>query len=35
MDLREEGWGTVWIYQARDRDNWRAVVYTVRDFRVP
>jgi hypothetical protein len=30
MDLREIGWeGVDWIHLAQDRDQWRAVVYTV------
>jgi hypothetical protein len=29
MDLRSVGWGgAVWIYLARDRDRWRALVNT-------
>jgi hypothetical protein len=36
MDLRERGWGGMdWIDLAWDRDQWRAVVYTVMNFRVP
>jgi len=34
MDLRETGWEVVdWIHLAQDRDQWRAVVDTVMDFR--
>jgi hypothetical protein len=36
MDLREVGWGgTDWIDLAKDRDRWRALVYTVINLRVP
>jgi hypothetical protein len=36
MDLREIGWGgTVWTELAQDRDQWRALVNTVMDLRVP
>jgi hypothetical protein len=36
MDLREIGWGGMdWIYLAHDMDQWRAVVNTVRNLRVP
>jgi hypothetical protein len=36
MDLREIGWGGVdWIDMAQDRDQWRAVVNTVLNLRVP
>jgi hypothetical protein len=36
MDLREVGWdGMDWIDLAEDRDQWRALVYTVMNLRVP
>jgi hypothetical protein len=36
MDLREIGWdGMVWIDLAQDRDQWRALVNTVMNLRVP
>jgi hypothetical protein len=36
MDLREIGWdGMDWIYLAQDRDQWRALVNTVMNVRVP
>jgi hypothetical protein len=36
MDLREIGWGgTDWIDVAQDRDQWRALVNTVMNLRVP
>jgi hypothetical protein len=36
MDLRERGWGGMdWIDLAQDRDQWRAVVNTVMNLRLP
>jgi hypothetical protein len=36
MDLREIGWDDVdWIDLAQDRNQWRALVSTVMNLRVP
>jgi hypothetical protein len=36
MDLKEIGWGDMdWIDLAHDRDQWRALVNTVMNLRVP
>jgi len=36
MDLRDVGWeGVDWIHLAQDMDQWRAVVNTVMNLRVP
>jgi hypothetical protein len=36
MDLREIGWGVIgWTDQAEDRDQWKALVNTVMNPRVP
>jgi hypothetical protein len=36
MDLRELGWGGMyWIDLAQDRDQWRPLVDTVMNLRVP
>jgi hypothetical protein len=36
MDLRDIGWvGMDWIDLAQDRDQWRALVSTVMNLRVP
>jgi hypothetical protein len=36
MDLREVGWEAVeWMHVAQDRDQWRGLVNTVMNLRVP
>jgi hypothetical protein len=36
MDLRETEWeGVDWMHLVQDRDQWRAVVNTVINLRVP
>jgi hypothetical protein len=36
MYLRDRGWdGVAWIDRAQDRDQWRAIVNTVLNLRVP
>jgi hypothetical protein len=36
IDLREIGWDDMeWIDLAQDRDQWRAIVNTVMNLRVP
>jgi hypothetical protein len=36
MDLREIGWGGMdWIDLVQDRDQWRSLVFTVMNLRVP
>jgi hypothetical protein len=36
MELRETGWGDVdWIHVDQDRDQWRALMNTVMNFRGP
>jgi hypothetical protein len=36
IDLRKTGWGGMdWIDLAEDRDQWRALVNTVMNLRVP
>jgi hypothetical protein len=36
VDLRDIGWNVMdWIDLAQDRDQWRALVNTVMNFRVP
>jgi hypothetical protein len=36
MDLRDIGWGSIdWIDLVQDRDQWRALMNTVKNLRVP
>jgi hypothetical protein len=36
MDFRDIGWGGMdWIDLAQDRDQWRALVNTIMNLRVP
>jgi hypothetical protein len=36
MDLRETGWGGMdWIDLTQDRNQWRAAMNTVMNFRAP
>jgi hypothetical protein len=36
IDLREIEWNVIdWIYLAQDRDQWRSLVNTVMNLRVP
>jgi hypothetical protein len=36
LDLRETGWdGIDWIDQAQDRDQWKVLMNTVMNLRVP
>jgi hypothetical protein len=36
MNLREIGWeGVDWVDLAQDKDQWRALVHTVMNLRVP
>jgi len=34
-DLRKMEWSKDWIELAQGRDRWRALVYSMRNFRVP
>jgi hypothetical protein len=36
IELRETGWKVVeWIHLAQDRDQWRALVNTIMNLRIP
>jgi len=36
LDVREIGWGVVdWIHVAKDKGQWRNLVYMIVDLRVP
>jgi hypothetical protein len=36
MGVRKMGWGGIdWIHVAQDRDQWRALVITVMNLRIP
>jgi hypothetical protein len=36
LDLGEIGWeGVEWIHLAQDRDQWRGLLNTIMNFRVP
>jgi hypothetical protein len=36
VDFRETGWeGVIWFHLAQDRDQWRALLNTVMNLRVP
>jgi hypothetical protein len=35
MDLRKRGWDVDWIDMARDRNQWRALVNSIMNLRVP
>jgi hypothetical protein len=36
IDVREKGWGGMdWVKLAQDRDQWRALVKTVMNLRLP
>jgi hypothetical protein len=36
MDLGERGWGCMdWVDLAQDRDQWRALINTIMNLRVP